>query len=420
MRKLLGLLLLAAGTALTAQAGDWTDFRGPGRTGRTSETGVPQQWGPSEHVRWRTPLPGPGNSSPVVAGDTVFVTCATERGKQRGTYAFDRQSGKQRWQQVVSFLEEDPTHGTNPYCGSSPAVAAGRVVVWHGSAGVHCYSTTDGQVLWSRDLGLFRHIWGYGSSPVIDGKLVYLNCGPGARQFVIAIELESGKTVWQQDVPGGDAGEENRGDGDKPLWTGSWSTPVVATIEGRRQVLVSLPRFVQAYDAASGEPTWRVDGLGDLVYTDIVLGDGVAVAMGGYHGPAIGFKLGGTGNTTETNRLWQQTSRNPQRIGSGVIVDGLLYIANEIGLAQCLDPKTGTERWKARLPGSKLWGSTIFADGRLYTTNQEGTTIVWTPNAERLEVLAENRLGEHSNSTPAFSNGQIFLRTYENLYCVEN
>jgi outer membrane protein assembly factor BamB len=408
----LGLIYIPA----VCHAGDWPSFRGPDRSGRTHQTAAPITWGPSENIKWKVPLPGEGNSSPVIAGNKIFLTCANEHGTKRGTYCFDRTNGKLLWQQVVDYTSEDPTHGTNPYCGSSPAVAEGRIVVWHGSAGVYCYDL-DGKQLWSRDLGVFRHIWGYGSSPVIYRDRVFLNCGPGPRQFVTALDLATGKTLWQQDEPGGNAGDE-KGASAKD-WTGSWSTPIVIVVDGRDQVLVTLARHVQAYDPQTGDLLWSIDGMGPLAYTDPLVEQGIGVAMSGYHGPAIGFKLGGSGDMTEKNRLWHDTSKNPQRIGSGVLIDGYLYMANEIGLVQCIDAKTGKEVWKDRLPGGKIWASLIEVDGRLYVTNQKGTTYVIAANPEKFELLAENRLDDGGNSTLAVADGQILLRTFGHLYCIE-
>lgn len=401
-----------------ARASDWTEFRGPARTGVSSETGVPVAWSRGEGVRWKAALPGPGNSSPVVVAGQVLVTCASDDGRRRGLYAFDRREGRPLWNQVVEYDHEDPTHPTNPYCGSSPAADRQRVVVWHGSAGVHCYGP-DGRELWKRDLGTFRHIWGYGSSPVLHGDRVFLNCGPGPRQFVIALDAATGKILWQADEPGGDTGEEEQGkDATKPLWVGSWSTPVLATVEGREQLIVALPHHVKGYDPASGAVLWQCDGLGDLVYTDPLIREEICIVMGGFHGPAMGFRLGGSGNITEKNRLWLNKSRNPQRIGSGVITGEHVFVVNEIGLAQCLELKTGRELWKDRLAG-KFWSSLLLAEGRLYATNQEGTTYVFAPRGDELEILETNEIGEHTNATLALSDGQVFQRTFEHLFCIE-
>ena len=417
--KLLLIFAVFSDSVAAARAGDWGEFRGPLRNGICTEKHVPRSWSKDRNITWKAPLPDAGNSSPVVVGGLVYVTCATEKGQHRGLYAFDRNTGRQVWSKIVDYLGEDPTHPTNPYCGSSPAADGQRIVVWHGSAGVHCYDP-QGNELWSRDLGAFRHIWGYGSSPVIYHDRVLLNCGPGPRQFVIALDLTTGKTLWQSDEPGGDSGLEEPGkDASKPLWIGSWSTPVVAQVDGHDQVIVSLAHHVKAYDPATGKALWKCEGLGDLAYTDPLIAGDIGVAMGGYHGPAIGFKLGGSGDVTETNRLWLNKTRNPQRIGSGVILGDYIYMANETGLVQCLELKTGNEVWKDRLQGGKIWSSIIAAADRLYATDQEGKTFVWAPRADKFELLGTNDLGEPTNSTLAFSNGQAFLRTFDHLYCIE-
>ncbi|HEX4128871.1 MAG TPA: PQQ-binding-like beta-propeller repeat protein [Pirellulales bacterium] len=414
--------LIALAGAVSAAAGDWDAFRGTARNGRSTESNVPLVWGPENNIRWKVPLPGTGNSSPVVAAGHVYVTCASDEGRGRGTYCYDRRDGRLLWSDVVAYEPEDPTHGTNPYCGSSPAADERHVVVWHGSAGVHCYDHA-GRKLWSRDLGTFRHIWGYGSSPVLFGESVLLNCGPGPRQCVTAIDRATGKTRWQFDVPGGDSGEESPAASEKPAWTGSWATPVVATVEGREQVIVPLAGRLHAFDPQSGAVLWTIDGLGPLVYTDALMGSdpsggGVGVAMSGYHGPAIGFRTGGSGDMTDTNRLWRATSRIPQRIGSGVLIDGRVYMANEIGVAQCIDAMTGEELWHDRLPATKIWASIIENQGRLFVTDQQGKTIIFAANPERFELVGENEVGEGTNSTLAFSDGAAFLRTFQSLICI--
>lgn len=395
-------------------AADWPRFRGPDGTGVSDETGLPMTWSRSENIRWRIELPAAGNSSPVVTRGKVLITCATEGGAQRGLYCYDRRDGSLLWSQSVVFTGHEPTHATNPPCASSAATNGEVVVVWHGSAGVHCYDL-DGRPLWSRDLGPFRHIWGYAASPVVHRDRVVLNCGPGARSFVTALALADGQTLWQVDEPGDD-GEPAPGT-ERGKWIGSWSTPHVAAIDGREQVIVSLPHRIKSYDFETGEVLWTCEGLGDLVYTSPVLGSGFCVAMSGYHGPAVALRLGGSGDVTGTHRLWHATQQNPQRIGSGVILGQYMYLANANGVMHCIHVESGELCWQGRLAES-IWGSLLAAEGRLYVTDQAGTTYVMAANPERLEVLAENRLEEPSNSTPAFSDGEIFLRTARALYCI--
>src|SRR6185503_169582 len=158
-------------------AANWPAWRGPLGTGITEEKNLPTKWSKTENLKWRIPLPEAGNSTPIVWGDRIFVTQAV--GKQRMLMCFNRADGKLLWQQgVTTRLAADPTHATNPHCSASPVTDGERVIAWFGSAGLACYDFT-GKKLWSVDLGLQRHIWGYGASPMILGELCFLNFGPG-------------------------------------------------------------------------------------------------------------------------------------------------------------------------------------------------------------------------------------------------
>jgi hypothetical protein len=141
--------------------------------------------------------------------------------------------------------------------------------------------------------------------------------------------------------------------------------------------------------------------------------------MCGYGGPAMAVKGGGKGDVTETHRLWHHTQRNPQRVGSGVVVGDYIYILNEPGIAWCLEARSGDKKWEERKSPKNTWSSMVHAAGRLYVANKEGTTFVLEPRPEGCQVLAENKLGESLDSSPAFSGGQIFIRTHQNLYCIE-
>lgn len=180
---------------------------------------------------------------------------------------------------------------------------------------------------------------------------------------------------------------------------------------------------VNAYDLESGDIVWSCDGLsgpkGDLCYTSPVIAGDVCVAMGGFNGPAIGFRMEGSGDITATQRLWRVDQKTPQRIGSGVFLDGLIYMANAgPNILQCIDPETGDVVWQERAPGGAHWSSLVAADGHLFVTDQSGTTHILKASREGLSIVASNKLGESSNSTPAIADGRVFLRTFRNLYCV--
>src|SRR5687768_16345926 len=241
-------LVVAMSCAAVAAAQEWPMFRGANRDGISKETAAPLEWSKDKNIAWRVKLPAPGNSSPVVWGDRVFLATAQDRkGTKRALSCYDAKTGTERWTKVVSWDKQDPTHGQSPHGAGSPATDGQRVVVWHGSAGVHCYDV-DGKELWQRDLGVFRHIWGYAGSPVILGDLVYLNAGPGVRTFIVALNKVNGEIVWQHDEPGGaeDKHPETK------QWVGSWATPVPWTIDGKTQLVVAMPNRVVSFDPANG------------------------------------------------------------------------------------------------------------------------------------------------------------------------
>lgn len=401
----------------TLQADDWTAFRGSAGDGISKEKTVPTKWSAEENIKWKVPLPTRGNSSPIVSNNSVFVTCAEDKGKKRSLYCYRRKDGKILWTRSVTYPKVMPTHQTSNYCGSTPVADGQRVVVWHSSAGLVCYDF-KGNEQWKKNLGEFKHMWGYGSSPILHKGNVILHCGPGKNVFMIAIDLKTGKEVWRTPEPLLGNGEQN----ENKKYMGSWSTPVVAKLKGKEIIVCSMATRVNGYDPETGKILWSCSGLrgkrGDLAYTSPVIANDICVAMGGFKGPALGFKMEGKGDITQ-NRLWRNYKKNPQRVGSGVFLNGSIYIANSSGaIVQCIDPQTGNARWSTRTRGASWWGSLVYAGGHFYATDQDGTTIVFKPNAKKLEIVAFNKLGENSNSTPAISNGEIFIRTFKHLYCI--
>jgi outer membrane protein assembly factor BamB len=423
MRSLLALLTTCS-LAAVALGDNWPAWRGPTGQGQCPEKALPLKWSRTENVLWKVPLPDSGTSTPVVWGDRVFVTQASDKtlwppkgsnggiaiGRKRSLLCLDRATGKQLWQQTVIYDKEEATHPTNPYCSASPATDGDRVVVSFGSAGMYCYDF-QGKELWKVDLGKLEHVWGNASSPVLYGDLAILWCGPGERQFLLAVDKKTGKEVWKHDEPGGSDGITNK------KWIGSWSTPLIANVKGQDQLILGMPKVLRSFDPKTGKELWSCQGLTDLIYTSPLYADGIVVAMSGFHGSALAVKLGGSGDITK-DRLWLH-KRNPQRIGSGVIVGKHVYILEADGVPHCFELETGKEVWKVeeRPGGAAAWGSMVHADGKLYVTARGGTTFVFAASP-KYELLAENRLGEHVDASPAIADGQIFIRTFRHLWCI--
>jgi outer membrane protein assembly factor BamB len=397
-------------------ADDWTGFRGSSGNGVSAEKSVPTEWDATKNVKWKVALPYRGNGSPIVSNGRVLLTCPEDDGgKRRSLYCFDRKNGNKLWVATVDFGRETPTHDTNPHSSSTPVTDGKRIVVWHDTAGLYCYDV-DGKELWKRNLGEFNHVWGGGTSPILyEGKVV-LNSGPGKRVFVTALNLADGKTLWETEEP---QNADDVSHNENAQWKGSWTTPVIAKVGGQDQILCTMPTRLVAYSPVDGKILWWCEGIrpgpGDVAYSSpVVVGD-VAVIIAGYGGSGFGVKLGGQGNVTPTAQLWRR-EKFPQSIGSGVVVDGLVYTPFE-GFIECIDPRTGKSAWRGR--GSTFWSSAVLAGGKIYVTDQKGTTWVIKPNPEKLEVLAKNEIEkELTNGTPAISDGQIFIRTHKHLWCI--
>ena len=401
-------LLIAANTFL--QADDWPTWRGANGNGLSNEKNIPENWSRTENVAWQVKLPGPGNSSPIVAKGKVFVTQATKGGTKRSLLCFDRQTGDKLWERATLFPDKEPTHKTNPFCSASPATNGKVVVVTLGSAGMIAYDL-EGKEVWRRkDLGQQRHLWGTASSPVPYGQTFIQYRGPGPLVFILALDAATGETVWKRDLPKSQGKDEKH-------WFGSWSTPVLRNNHGRDELLMGLPERLFAFDPKTGKPLWWCDGLGDLVYSNAASAGDFVLATSGYGGPALGVKAGkdASGDIT-SQRLWVTTKRNLQRIGTGAVVEGHYYILTEPGILQCIDVATGKIVKQTRVGKGGNWGSVTHVGGKLYVTNQAGQTLILSANPD-FEVLTTNPVNEMTRGSAAFSNGQVFLRTYEHLWC---
>ncbi len=423
------LLLLAtlqlAASATSAE--NWPAWRGANADGISTGKNYPVKWSRDENVRWRVPLPEAGNSTPIVWGERIFVTQPV--GDRRTLLCLNRADGKLLWEAGVTTKEKEPTHGTNPFCSASPVTDGERVIVSFASDGLFCYDFS-GKELWKRtDLGRQIHIWGNAASPVIHGNFCFLNFGPGETTYLLAVDKRTGKTAWKNEELGGDAKGRPPTPKDAPAdkkaaprgeWFGSWTTPPIISEGGRDSLLMSWPGRLCALDPATGKERWTSTGLTPLIYTSPIHADGIVVAMCGFGGSALALRDGGAGDVTHSKRLWHH-ARSPQRIGSGVIHQGHIYIHNDPGTALCLNLETGKEVWNQRLTGASAsgqnWSSVLLVDGRCYSITQGGDCFVFKASTT-FELIATNPLGERSNSSIIPSNGELLIRTHKSLWCI--
>lgn len=409
-------LLFVLFPLLSVFADNWPMWRGANGDGTCTESNLPEKWGMEENVAWKVKLPDRGNSTPVVWGDKLFLTQAVEKEGKRLLMCFDKKTGKQLWDAGTIYKDKELTHGTNPYCAASPATDGERVIVFFASAGVFCYDMS-GKELWKRtDLGKQHHIWGNGTSPVIAGDRVFLNFGPGENTVLYAFDKKTGKTIWQHKEPGGASGE-----GGNKQWLGSWSDPLLRKVGTHDELLMSYPGRACAFDPQNGTELWTCDGLTPLVYNSPLFADDMMIAMCGYGGAAMAVKTGGSGNVTAKNRVWH-LPRVQQRIGSGVIHNGYHYILTDGGIVECRNIKNGemvfNERLKGPGPTGQNWSSLVLsADGKCYAANQGGDCFVFKASPT-FELLATNTLGEKIIGSIAVSDGHLFIRGYQNLWCI--
>jgi outer membrane protein assembly factor BamB len=413
MNRAVAVLILTTCSAF-AVADDWPAWRGPTGQGYCSEKNLPMTWSDKENVKWKVPLDNPAYSTPIAWGDKIFLTMGTPDGNVRNLHCLSRADGKQLWTTAVKYGEEEQRWSNYPYCHASPVTDGERVVVSFGSAGMHCYDFA-GKKIWSRtDLGKWEHSFGNASSPVIYKDLCILWCGPNekeGRNFLLAVDKATGKTVWEHDEQ-----------------VGSWGTPVITEIEGHEQLLLGIGPNLKGFDPKTGKELWLCNGLTSTgkashIYASPIVSNGFAVAMSGYGGAGLGpngmaLKLGGSGDITG-NRLWQH-SRNHQRVGSGIIVGDHCYILEDNGIPRCFELTTGTEVWNVtQRPSGRNWGSMVHADGKLYVMASDARTFIFAASP-KYKLLATNSLGEGepTNSSLAISNGEIFLRTIQHLWCI--
>jgi outer membrane protein assembly factor BamB len=422
--------------ATWVSAANWPGWRGPYGSGVAKEKNLPLHWSTNENVSWRVPLPDRGNSTPIVWGARVFITQAIDAGTRRMLMCFDRRTGKLLWQSGVGSTEKEPTHDDNPPCTPSPVTDGRRVIAWFGSAGVYCCDFA-GRELWRRDLGQQMHQWGYASSLALSRHLCFLNFGPGDRSFVIALDSKTGRTVWQFDVPviASSVNPQELGGPDPSVFkaaastklseiAGSWAAPLILPATGPDELVVALPLRLIAFAPRTGEQVWSCDGPNIGAYSSPFHGEGfVAYAGGGFRNNLMLVRPGGRGDVTKTNRLWNEPLGNSQsHLGAGVIFHGHIYLVNTAGIAECFELNSGKTIWTERLPGTGAsgasWSSPVLAGDSLYVPNRNADVFVFKA-APKFDLLAVNSIGgEPMNASLAVSDGDIFIRTDKNLWCI--
>lgn len=420
-----GIALCGAGLLpILAADSDWPRFRGPNGSGIATGAQPPTTWNDSQNVKWKTELPGPGTSSPIVVGDRVFVTCWSGPGVAKGKHALsrslicvDRTSGKVSWIKSIggeSAADEYdgylPEHG---YASHTPTSDGERVFVYYGRGGAAAFDL-EGQELWHVKLGnsANQKNWGSAASPVLYKDSVIITASEEAHA-IIALDKKTGKEIWR--APGS-ALEYIFG---TPLLIGTLESP---------ELVLSLPEELWGLNPDTGKLRWfATTSLPGNIAPSVVAGEGVVFAFGGFPQlGAVAVKTGGKGDVTSSHRLWQ--TRNSTYVPTPVLHDGRLYVVTDQGFALCLDAKTGEEVFKERLPGASATGrggkpfyaSAVLANGNIYAVSRRNGTFVIEAKPQ-FKFVAQNSLNADTtqfNATPAISGKDLFLRSDKFLYCL--
>ena len=405
-----------------AEAGEnWTSYRGPTDQGHCESVDLPVRWSERENVAWKIPLPGKAWSSPVIWGDRIWLTTASEDGTQLSAICVAKSSGKILHQKTLRFVAAPQyCHPFNSYASPSPVIEEGRVYVSFGAPCTVCLNSSTGDVLWQRTDFVCNHFRGAGSSPMIYKNLLILHFDGSDRQYVVAMDKQTGKTVWKtdrsvdfQDLEAGTSEPSREGDFRK-----AFSTPVIADVEGK-PLLVSLGSMaLYGYDPLTGAERWRAEAIGSHSGAcRPVPGHGLVFSPMGSGLELWAVRPDGHGVVTDTHVVWRHKGNVPRR-PSVLLVDDLLFMVDDGGVASCLEAKTGNEVWKGRL-GGNYSASPIYCGGKVYFFDQDGKATV-IKASRKYEVIAVNRLQDGFMASPAVSGHALFLRTKSALYRIEN
>jgi outer membrane protein assembly factor BamB len=382
----------------------WPEFRGPTGQGVADQAGLPLEWSEDSNVVWKTPISGRGWSSPVTLdGGKVWMTTATEDGDSLRAVSVDFQSGE-TVDDVEIFRDEKlpSSHQKNSQASPTPLLEDDRVYVHFGVRGTAAL-TNSGEILWKNREHVFEPVHGAGGSPALWNDLLIFTCDGGDRQYVAALDKNSGETRWTA----------SRGKSRM-----SFATPLVIETSDGPQAVCPGGDLTAAYNPETGEEIWRVTYDGFSVVPRPLFAHGLVYVVTGFYTPTVlAIRPGGQGDVTETHIVWKE-SRGTPLTPSPIIVGEDLYMVSDNGIASCLEAKTGRRWWQARLGGNAS-ASPIAAEGRIYFTSEDGETTV-VEAAREYRELAKNRVDGAVLASPGVEGTSILLRSETHLYRLQS
>jgi outer membrane protein assembly factor BamB len=385
--------------ALFLHTSDWPQFRGPTGQGHSDEQGLPLNWTETKNIRWKVAIPGKGWSSPVVRGDQIWLTTATEEGKSLRAISVDRNSGAIVHNVEVFRLKSAKlSNAKNSFASPTPVIDGDRVFVHFGAFGTACL-TLRGEIVWKTRLEYDNGQHGTGGSPVLYNDLLIVSCDGNDVQFIVALDKLTGKTKWKKSRQGYQA----------------YTTPLIISLPAGDQVVSPGAFRAVSYDAQTGKEIWQVTyGEGFSNVPRPVYGDGlVFICTGFQQASLLAVRLDGKGDVTKSKVEWR-LDRGVPLTPSPLLVGNELYLITDTGIASCVDARTGKEYWRARIGGNHS-ASPVYADGRIYFLSEEGESVVLAPG-QQLKHLATNQLEGRTLASMAVAGGSIFIRSETHLY----
>ena len=410
---LLWCLLIAAlaGGSQSACEEHWNQFRGPRGDGQVRTSRLPLEWSESKNVRWKTAIHGKAWSSPVVWGDRIWVTSATEDGTRLYAICVDGQNGR-IVHDITVFEIEEPMFcfPYNSYASPTPVIEGDCLWVHYGSAGTACLDTATGKILWTRQDLPCDHHRGPGSSPILFRDLILINFDGYDLQYVVALDKRTGQTVWRRDR----SIDYNTHDGDLKK---AYCTPTVLEHGGRLQLVSPGAVGTVAYDPLTGEELWKVHHGGYNAAARPLYTHGMVIinTEGGLR--LLAVRPDGKGDVTETHIVWNYDRSTPTR-PSQLVVGDHLYMVGDTGIVTCLDVRTGELAWVERM-GGRHSASPLHVAGRIYLFDEENASRVIQATPSGFQLLAENPLDEGCMASPAVLDDALILRTRTHLYRIE-
>ena len=380
----------------------WSRWRGPGGQGIATGSGYPDTWSDTQNVRWRSPVPGRGHSSPIVWADRIFLTTAYNDGRV-AVVAFRRSDGRLLWEAVGPDRTPERIHQKNSHASATPTTDGTLVFASFGNKGAMAVDF-DGRIVWHRSLGTFDNYHGTAGSPLLYRDRLILFQDHAGGGFVTALDARTGRTLWRTSRPG----------------TVGWSTPIAIHTGQRDEIVVSSQQRVHAYAPDTGRELWIANGnLFEVIPTPVV-GHGLVFCTSGRAGPTLAIRPGGSGDVTATHIAWQSPRGSPF-VPSPLLYGDYLYTLNDMAsIATSFEAATGKTVWQGRLGVATREGfsaSPVGVDGKVFFTNDDGETFV-VRAGPTFDLLHVNRLNARVLASPALVDGRWYFRTEGELLAI--